>query len=96
MQDNSAAMNSHESDAYARALKLFTATVIKPDQDLGKLARHITCYEELLEIRYHCLTYLKSLKEIHEIDSPDESDELEAEKIGLEKAAATGDLLISQ
>ena len=49
-----------------------------------------------MEIRYHCLTYLQSLKEIHEIDSPDESDELEAEKIGLEKAAASGDLLISQ
>ena len=30
-----------------------------------------------MEIRYDCLTYLQSLKEIHEIDSPDESDELE-------------------
>ena len=96
MQDNSAAMNSHESDAYARALKLFTASVIKPDHDLRKLASDYHCYEELMEIRYHCLTYLQSLKEIHEIDYPDESDELEAEKIGLEKAAATGDLIISQ
>ena len=96
MQDNSAAMNSHESDAYARALKLFTASVIKPDHDLRKLASDYHCLEELMEIRYRCLTYLQSLKEIHEIDSPDESDELEAEKIGLEKAAATGDLLISQ
>ena len=49
-----------------------------------------------MEIRYHCLTYLQSLKEIHAIDSPDESDDLEAEKIGLEKAAASGDLLLSQ
>ena len=49
-----------------------------------------------MEIRYHFLTYLQSLKEIHAIDSPDESDELEAEKIGLEKAAATGELLLSQ
>ena len=49
-----------------------------------------------MEIRFHCLTYLQSLKEIHEIESPDESDELEADKIVLEKAAATGDILISQ
>ncbi|MEC7738007.1 MAG: hypothetical protein VYE46_03920 [Cyanobacteriota bacterium] len=49
-----------------------------------------------MEIRFHCLTYLQSLKEIHEIDSPDESDELEAEKIALEKAAAAGYLLIRQ
>ena len=49
-----------------------------------------------MEIRFHCVTYLQSLKEIHELDSPDESDELEAEKIALEKSAAAGDLLISQ
>ena len=89
-------MNSSEPDDYARALKLFTASVIKPDHDLRRLASDYSCYEELMEIRYHCLTYLQSLKEIHEIDSPDESDELEAEKIELEKAAAAGDLLISQ
>ena len=89
-------MNSREPDAYARALKLFTASVIKPDHDLRRLASDYSCYEELMEIRYHCLTYLQSLKEIHEIDSPDESDALEAEMIELEKAAAAGDLLISQ
>ena len=89
-------MNSRVSDAYTRALKLFTASVIKPDHDLRRLASDYSCYEELMEIRYHCLTYLQSLKEIHEIDSPDESDELEAEKIELEKAVAAGDLLISQ
>ena len=91
-----AAMNSHEPDAYSRALKLFTASMIKPDHDLRILASDYHCYEELMEIRYHCLTYLQSLKEIHAIDSPDESDDLEAEKIGLEKAAASGDLLLSQ
>ena len=89
-------MNSREPDAYARALKLFTASVIKPDHDLRRLASDYSCYEELMEIRYHCLTYLQSLKEVHEIDSPDESDELEVEKIELEKAAAAGELLISQ
>ena len=89
-------MNSREPDAYTRAIKLFTASVIKPDHDLRRLASDYSCYEELMEIRYHCLTYLQSLKEIHEIDSPDESDGLEAEKIEIEKAAAAGDLLISQ
>ena len=89
-------MNSLESDACSRALKLFTASVIKPDHDLRSLESDYHCYEELMEIRYHCLTYLQSLKGIHAIDSPDESDELEAEKIVLEKAAAAEDLLISQ
>jgi hypothetical protein len=36
------------------------------------------------------------LKEIHTIDSPNESNALEAEKIGLEKAADTGDLLTNK
>ena len=89
-------MNSHELDAYSRALKLFTASVIKPDHNLRRLASDYHCYEELMEIRFHCLTYLQSLKEIHQIDLPDESDELEADKIALEKAAAAGYLLISQ
>lgn len=85
---NLVAMNSNKKDAYARALKLFTASVIKPDHDLRRIANDYYCYEELMEIRFHCLTYLQSLKEIHEIDMPDESDELEAEKIRVEKAAA--------
>ena len=87
-QMNLVAMNSGKKDAYARALKLFTASVIKPDHDLRRIANDYYCYEELMEIRFHCLTYLQSLKEIHEIDMPDESDELEADKIRLEKAAA--------
>ena len=89
-------MNPHKSDAYSSALKLFTASVIKPDHNLRSLASDYHCYEELMEIRFHCLTYLQSLKEVHEIDSPDESDELEAEKIVFEKAAAAGDFLIRQ
>ena len=85
---NYLAMNSDKKDAYTRALKLFTASVIKPDHDLRRIANDYYCYEELMEIRFHGLTYLQSLKEIHEIDMPDESDELEAEKIRLEKASA--------
>ena len=85
---NLVAMDSNKSDTYSRALKIFTASVIKPDHDLRRLASDYHCYEELMEIRFHCLTYLQSLKEIHEIDFPDESDELETEKIRHEKAAA--------
>ena len=81
-------MTSNQKDAYARALKLFTASVIKPDYDLRLNANYDGCYDELMEIRHHCLTYLQSLKEIHEIDLPDESDEIEAEKIRLEKIAS--------
>ena len=91
-----ASNESDESDAYSRALKLFTASAIKPDHDLRRLASDYHCYEELMEIRFHCLAYLQSLKEIHQIDAPDESDELESDKIVLEKAAAAGDFLISQ
>ena len=81
-------MNSKRTDSYQKALKLFTDSVIKPDHDLRQTANYNGCYEELMEIRHHCLTYLQSLKEIHAIELPDESDELEAEKTVLEKAAA--------
>ena len=76
------------SDAYRRALDLFTESVVKPDYALRQNASYAGCYAELMEIRQHCLTYLSSLKEIHDIDSPDESDAIEAEKIRLEKAAS--------
>ena len=81
-------MTSPEKDEYTRALKLFIDSVIKPDYDLRQQANYDGCYEELMEIRQHCLTYLQSLKEIHNIDLPDESDEIEAEKVRLEKIAS--------
>ena len=61
-------MTSPEKDEYTRALKLFIDSVIKPDYDLRQQANYDGCYEELMEIRQHCLTYLQSLKEIHNID----------------------------
>ena len=73
-------MNSKRSDDYTRALKLFTEPVIQPDHDLRQTANYDGCYENLMEIRHHCLTYLQSLKEIHAIELPDESDEFEAER----------------
>ena len=77
-----------QKDGYTRALKLFIDSVVKPDYDLRQQANYDGCYEELMEIRQHCLTYLRSLKEIHNIDLPDESDEIEAEKVRLEKIAS--------
>ena len=81
-------VNSTPKDGYTRALKLFVDSVIKPDYELRQQANYDGCYEELMEIRQHCLTYLQSLKEVHNIDLPDESDEIEAEKVRLEKIAS--------
>ena len=81
-------VNSNQKDGYTRALKLFIDSVIKPDYGLRQQANYDGCYEELMEIRQHCLIYLQSLKEIHNIDLPDESDEIEAEKVRLEKIAS--------
>ena len=88
-------VNSTPKDGYTRALKLFIDSVIRPDYDLRQQANYDGCYEELMEIRQHCLTYLQSLKEIHNIDLPDESDEIEAEKVRLEKIASK-DLSLSR
>ncbi len=61
-------------------LDLFTESVIKPDYELRANASYAGCYFELMEIRQHCLAYLKTLKEIHQIETGDESDAIEAEK----------------
>ena len=69
------------SSSYQRALDLFTESVIKPDIELRANAASENCYSELMEIRQHCLTYLNTLKEIHQIELADESDDIEAVKI---------------
>ena len=71
----------NNSEAYQQALDLFTESVIKPDYELRANASYAGCYFELMEIRQHCLAYLKTLKEIHQIETGDESDAIEAEKI---------------
>ena len=75
------------SDRYKRALELFTNSVIKPDYALRQCASEDDCYTELMEIRRHCLTYLKSLKEMQNYEESDESDYIEQEKTWLEKLA---------
>ena len=70
-------MPSSDPEAYRRALDLFTESVIKPDHELRTNAAYGNCYAELMEVRQHCLAYLNTLKEIHQIECADESDEIE-------------------
>ena len=73
-------MSSSYPGAYRRALYLFTESVIKPDHELRTNAAYGNCYAELMEVRQHCLAYLNTLKEIHQIEFADESDEIEVNK----------------
>ena len=59
-------MSSTYPEAYRRALDLFTESVIKPDHALRTNAAYGNCYQELMEVRQHCLAYLNTLKEIHQ------------------------------
>ena len=83
---NSIDKNETPSQNYDRALALFTESVLKPDHDLRGCAHNQNCYDELMEIREHVLEYLKTLKEVTYHTNPDESDELETEKLADVKA----------
>jgi len=83
---NSIDKNETPSQKYDRALALFTESVLKPDHDLRGCAHNQNCYDELMEIREHVLKYLKTLKEVTYHTNPDESDELETEKLADVKA----------
>ena len=83
---NSIDKNETSSQKYERALDLFTESVLKPDRDLRGCAHNQGCYEDLMEIREHVLKYLKTLKEVTYHTNPDESDELETEKLADVKA----------
>ena len=83
---NSIDKNETPSQKYDRALALFTESVLKPDHDLRGCAHNQNCYDELMEIREHVLKYLKTLKEVTHHTNPDESDELETEKLADVKA----------
>ena len=78
--------NETPAQKYDRALSLFTESVLKPDHDLRGCAHNQNCYDELMEIREHVLKYLKTLKEVTYHTNPDESDELETEKLADVKA----------
>ena len=83
---NSIDKNETPSQKYDRALALFTESVLKPDHDLRGCAHNQNCYDELMEIRERVLEYLKTLKEVTYHTNPDESDELETEKLADVKA----------
>ena len=83
---NSIDKNETPSQKYERALALFTESVLKPDHDLRGCAHNQNCYDELMEIREHVLKYIKTLKEVTYHTNPDESDELETEKLADVKA----------
>ena len=83
---NSIDKNETPAQKYERALDLFTESVLKPDADLRGCAYNQGCYEDLMEIREHVLEYLKTLKEVTYHTNPDESDELETEKLADVKA----------
>ena len=83
---NSIDKNETPAQKYDRALSLFTESVLKPDNDLRGCAHNQGCFDELMEIREHVLKYLKTLKEVTYHTNPDESDELETEKLADVKA----------
>ena len=83
---NSIDKNETPAQKYDRALSLFTEAVLIPDHDLRGCAHNQNCYDELMEIREHVLKYLKTLKEVTYHTNPDESDELETEKLADVKA----------
>ena len=85
MKDQGSVGEESSAIKYDRALSLFTESVMKPDHDLRGCAHNQGCYDELMEIREHVLEYLKTLKEVTYHTNPDESDEIETEKLASQK-----------
>ena len=81
MKDQASIGQESSSIKYDRALSLFTESVMKPDHDLRGCAHNQGRYDELMEIREHVLEYLKTLKEVTHHTNPDESDEIETQKL---------------
>ena len=83
---NSIGNEETHAEKYQRALDLFTESVLKPDHDLRSCSHNQKCFDELMEIREHVLQYLKTLKEVTHHTNPDESDEIETQKLENTKA----------
>lgn len=87
MHDQNSIRNEEtHAEKYQRALDLFTESVLKPDHDLRSCSYNQKCFDELMEIREHVLQYLKTLKEVTHHTNPDESDEIETQKLENTKA----------
>ena len=78
---NSIDVTETSTQKYKRALDLFTESVMKPDHDLRGCAYNQDCFNELMEIRQHVLSYLSTLKSTQNFQNPDESDIIESEKL---------------
>ena len=81
MKDQASVGEESSAIKYDRALSLFTESVMKPDHDLRGCSHNQGCYDELMEIRELVLEYLKTLKEVTHHTNPDESDEIETQKL---------------
>ena len=81
MKDQASVGAESSAIKYDIALSLFTESVMKPDHDLRGCAHNQGCYDQLMEIREHVLEYLKTLKEVTHHTNPDESDEIETQKL---------------
>ena len=81
MRDQTSVGEETPEIKYDRALSLFTRSVLEPNHKLRGCAHNQGCYDELMEIRKHVLEYLKTLREVTHHTNPDESDEIESQKV---------------
>ena len=81
MRDQASVGEETPEIKYDRALSLFTASVLEPNHKLSGCAHNQGCYDELMEIRKHVLEYLRTLREVTHHTNPDESDEIESQKV---------------
>lgn len=54
--------NETQNEKFNRGLDLFIESVHKPDHELRQCAHNQKCYNELMEIREHVLSYLSTLR----------------------------------
>ncbi len=81
MRDQASVGEETPEIKYDRALSLFTESVLEPNHKLRGCAHNQGCYGELMEIRKHVLEYLRTLREVTHHTNPDESDEIESQKV---------------
>ena len=81
MKDQASVGQETPAIKYDRALALFTESLLAPDHHLRGCAHNQGCYDELMEIREHVLKYVKTLKEVTHHTNPDESDDIETQKV---------------
>ena len=81
MRDQASVGEETPEIKYDRALALFTESVLAPDHQLRGCAHNQGCFTELMENREHVLEYLKTLREVTHHTNPDESDDIETQKV---------------